>query len=139
MGARIPVHQENSSNRHGRVNSLLPGPDQWLWRKRKESTGGSLHVLSNVAMQKCCSSADVFHRFICKRYSIKFPHYPATEKGHSCIKAFWQELLALGPDVIQSYSEYYTAAAWPSPVMLIIRAFLAFQMELISFSSLSCN
>lgn len=55
------------------------------------------------------------------------------------MQAFWQELFTLGPDVIQSYSEYYTAAAQPSTVMLIIRVFLVFQMELISFSSLSCN
>jgi len=55
------------------------------------------------------------------------------------MQAFWQELFALGPDVIQSYSEYYAGAAWPSTVMLITRAFLVFQMELISFSSLSCN
>lgn len=110
-----------------------------LWRKKEESTGGFLCVLGNGAQQKYCSCADVFQGFVCKTYSIKFPYYPAREKGHLCMQPFWQELFALGPEVIQSYSEYYTAAAWPSPVMLIIRAFLAFQMELISFSSLSCN
>lgn len=95
-----------------------------------------VHILGNAAMQKYCGSSDIFQGFIWKRYSMKFPHYPATEKGHSCMQAFWQEWFALGLDVIQSYSEYYTAAAWPSPVMLIIRAFLVFQMELVSFSSL---